>query len=383
MIYLDNLATTPCDPAVFAVMEPWFGHFYGNAGSLHEAGRRAEQAVEAAREQIAEALGVRHREIVFTSGATESNNLAIKGAVRFLRQHGDKRRRVITVATEHKCVLESVRALEDEGYEPVILPVERDGRLSPQTLRHALKAPPLLVSIMAANNETGVLHDLATLAPMVKEAGALLHVDMAQALGKIPVDLTQVDLASFSAHKLYGPKGVGALYVRHRPRVRLQPLLSGGGQERGLRSGTAPVPLIVGMGEAVQRAVPGREQEVASIRMLRDRLVAGIQARHPEVRITGEGAPRLPGVAHLCLPEGCWAQEVMDSSPDIACSTGSACSALSGAPSYVLESMGFSEAEARRSLRLSVGRFTSGDDIDCVVAQLSAVLDEKCAQRRL
>lgn len=377
MIYLDTLATTPCDPQVMAAMEPWFVQHFGNAGSVHHVGKDAECAVEQARDQVAEALGVRSREIIFTSGATESNNLAIKGAVRFLRAHGDERRQVVTVATEHKCVLESVRALKAEGFEPVILPVGGDGRLAPETLREALRGRPLLVSIMAANNETGVLHDLAVLAPLVKQAGALLHVDMAQAVGKIPVDLTYVDLASFSAHKLYGPKGVGALYVRYRPRVRLQPLVSGGGQERGLRSGTAPVPLLVGMGKAVQYAVQQRDDEAARLEYLRDRLVAGIQMRHPAVRVNGKAAPRLPGVANLCLPEGCVAVEVMACLPDLACSTGSACSASSGAPSYVLESMGLSGAEARRSLRLSVGRFTSEGEIDCAVAQLNAVLDQK------
>lgn len=381
MIYLDTLATTPCDPAVMAAMMPWFTQDFGNAGSLHEAGKKAEQAVEKARHAVAEALGRRSREILFTSGATESNNLAIKGAVRFLRAHGDTRRQVLTVATEHKCVLESVRALGAEGCEPVIVPVGADGRLAPEMLQKALRGRPLLVSIMAANNETGVLHDLATLAPLVKEAGALLHVDMAQAVGKVPVDLTHVDLASVSAHKLYGPKGVGALFVRHRPRVRLQPLLSGGGQERGLRSGTVPVPLVVGMGEAVQRAVSQREAEAPRMALLRDRLIEGVRARHPMVRVNGEAAPRLPGVANLCLPEGCQAANVMAKLPDIACSTGSACSAASGAPSYVLESMGLSEAEARRSLRLSVGRFTSEGEIDCAVAQLNAVLDEPCTGR--
>ena len=219
-------------------------------------GRKAEAAVEEARAQVGELIGAEAREIIFTSGATESNNIAIKGAARFAASMGDARRRIITVATEHKCVLESVADLAAEGFEPVFLPVGSDGLLDPDTLRHALQTPTLLVSIMAVNNETGVIQDLAGLASIAKQAGALIHSDLAQAVGKIPLDLAgwKVDLASISGHKLYGPKGVGALFVRRRPRVRLSPLFSGGGQERGLRSGTLPAPLIVGLGEACRLA---------------------------------------------------------------------------------------------------------------------------------
>ncbi|MXV43620.1 aminotransferase class V-fold PLP-dependent enzyme [Saccharibacter sp. 17.LH.SD] len=375
MIYLDYLATTPCDPVVVETMLPWFAQDFGNAGSLHAAGRKAQAAVEEARQSVASLLGVHEREIIFTSGATEANNMAIKGAARFLRQHGDSRRRVITVATEHKCVLEAVKDLEGEGFEPVILPVEGDGRLSPFVLAEALRDPPLLVSIMAANNETGVLHDMPSLAPLVKEAGSLLHVDMAQVAGKIPFDLSLVDLASLSSHKIYGPKGVGALYVRHRPRVRLQPLFSGGGQERGLRSGTLPVPLIVGFGYAAQLAHMKQSEESSRLSLLRDQLVQKLCDGYPECVVNGGAAPRLPGVVNLRLPKGFIARDVMAALPDIACSTGSACTAASGVPSYVLESMGLSEAEAQRSLRLSVGRFTSGNDIDDAVMQFRAVLD--------
>lgn len=265
VIYLDYLATTPCDPAVLEAMLPYFTQCFANAGSLHHPGRRAEGAVEQAREELADALGVSPQEVVWTSGATEANNLAIKGAVRFLKEQGDERRRIITVATEHKCVLEAVSSLTAEGFEPVILPVEPDGRLLPERLEEALKTPALLVSLMAANNETGVVQDLSRLTPLVRQAGALLHVDMAQMLGKLPFTLEGVDLASFSAHKIYGPKGVGALYVRRRPRVRLMPLLSGGGQERGLRSGTLPVPLIVGMGMAARLAVVGQADEATRL----------------------------------------------------------------------------------------------------------------------
>ncbi len=369
VIYLDYLATTPCDPAVLEAMLPYFTQRFANAGSLHHPGRRAEGAVEQAREELADALGVSPQEVVWTSGATEANNLAIKGAVRFLKEQGAERRRIITVATEHKCVLEAVSSLATEGFEPVILPVEPDGRLLPERLEEALKTPTLLVSIMAANNETGVVQDLSRLTPLVRQAGALLHVDMAQMLGKLPFTLEGVDLASFSAHKIYGPKGVGALYVRRRPRVRLMPLLSGGGQERGLRSGTLPVPLIVGMGMAARLAVVGQADEATRLAGLRDGLWQGMRQLFPVARCNGASAPRLPGVLNICLPDGPEVQQVMAAVPGVAFSAGSACSAASGAPSYVLKAMGLTDAEARRSLRLSVGRFTSAGDVECAVAR--------------
>ena len=369
VIYLDYLATTPCDPAVLEAMLPYFAQCFANAGSLHHPGRRAEGAVERAREELAAALGVSPQEVVWTSGATEANNLAIKGAVRFLKEQGDERRRIITVATEHKCVLEAVRSLASEGFEPVILPVEPDGHLLPERLEAALKTPTLLVSIMAANNETGVVQDLSRLTPLVRQAGALLHVDMAQMLGKLPFTLEGVDLASFSAHKIYGPKGVGALYVRRRPRVRLMPLLSGGGQERGLRSGTLPVPLIVGMGMAARLAVVGQADEATRLAGLRDGLWQGMRQLFPVARCNGASASRLPGVLNICLPDGPEVQQVMAAVPGVAFSAGSACSAASGAPSYVLKAMGLTDAEARRSLRLSVGRFTSAGDVECAVAR--------------
>ncbi|OOL17050.1 cysteine desulfurase [Bombella intestini] len=369
VIYLDYLATTPCDPAVVEAMLPWFMQHPANEGSLHVPGRRAEEAVEQARAELAAALHVSPQELIWTSGATESNNLAIKGAVRFLKEQGDKRRRIITVATEHKCVLESVRSLADEGFEPVILPVEPDGRLSPDCLEDALKTPALLVSIMAANNETGVVQDLASLIPLVKQAGALLHVDMAQMFGKLPCMLEGVDLASVSAHKIYGPKGIGALYVRRRPRVRLAPLFSGGGQERGMRSGTLPVPLIVGMGTAARLAVETQLAEADRLAGLRDRLWQGMRQLFPVVYLNGAPAPRLPGVLNICLPAGLEARQALALVPGVAFSSGSACSAASGAPSYVLKAMGLTDAEARRSLRLSVGRFTSAGDVECAVAR--------------
>ncbi len=251
-VYLDNQATTRCDPRVVETMLPWFTEQFGNPHSVeHVMGTEAEAAVEDARAQVAGLIGADPKELVFTSGATESNNIAIKGAARFAGSN--ERRRVVTVATEHKCVLESVADLAAEGFDPVFLPVRTDGLVDPDVLRSALEVPTLLVSIMAVNNETGVIQDIPTLAAIAKQAGALFHTDIAQAVGKIPLDLSgwKVDLASISGHKVYGPKGVGALYVRRRPRVRLTPLFSGGGQERGLRSGTLPAPLIVGLGRSL------------------------------------------------------------------------------------------------------------------------------------
>ena len=364
MIYLDYLSTTPCDPAVVAAMLPWFGEDFGNPHSVHGPGRKAAQAVERAREGVAGLLGVEAREIVFTSGATEANNLAIKGAARHLVRLGDPRRRIITVATEHKCVLESVRALAAEGFEAVVLGVDSDGRVDPEALREALKVPTLLVSIMAANNETGVLQDIPQLAALVKAAGALMHVDLAQMAGKMPVSLKDVDLASVSAHKMYGPKGIGALYVRRRPRVRLEALFSGGGQERGFRSGTLPTPLVVGFGVAAELAVANMADEAVRLGLLRDDLWVQLQNGLPGIALNGAGAPRLAGALNVCLPEGLRALDVLEACPDVAASTGSACTAAEIAPSYVLTAMGLSAQKASQCLRLSVGRSTSKADID-------------------
>jgi cysteine desulfurase len=257
LLYLDNHATTPVDPRVLAAMRPWWEDNFANPGSVeHAMGRAAEEAVEEARANIAALIGAEAREIVLTSGATEANNLAIKGAARFAAAQGSERRRIVTLATEHKCVLESVKSLEQEGFEPVFLPVDANGLADLDTLRAAVDDRTLLVSVMAVNNEIGVIQDLAAIGAVVKEAGALFHTDAAQAAGRIPLDVAEIqaDLLSLSAHKIYGPKGVGALYVRRRPRVRIAPLLSGGGQERGLRSGTLPAPLVVGFGEAARIA---------------------------------------------------------------------------------------------------------------------------------
>jgi cysteine desulfurase len=374
-VYLDNQATTRCDPRVLQVMLPWFSEHYGNPHSVeHVMGTEAEAAVEDARGQVAALLGADAKEIVFTSGATESNNIAIKGVARHAKRMGDPRRRVITVATEHKCVLESVRDLAEEGFEPVFLPVRPDGLLDPETLRAALaEQPTLLVSVMVVNNEIGVAQDILALAGIAKAAGALFHTDAAQASGKVPLELTRwkVDLASVSGHKLYGPKGVGALYVRRRPRVRLAPLFSGGGQERGLRSGTLPAPLIVGLGEACRLAQQEMADEAVRIGSLRARLADRLVADIPDVVINGSLSSRIAGNLNLTFPAVSAAQ-LMARVPDLCVSTGSACSSAAIEPSYVLRALGLDDDAASRSLRIGIGRFTSTADIDYAAAALAA-----------
>ena len=373
-VYLDNQATTRCDPRVLQAMLPWFTEQYGNPHSAeHIMGTTAEAAVEEARAHIASLLGADPREIVLTSGATESNIIAIKGAARFARSMGSDRKRIVTVATEHKCVLESVLDLRDDGFEPVILPVGADGLLDPDTLREALTVPTLLVSVMAVNNEIGVVQDIRGLAAIAKDAGALFHTDIAQATGKIPLDLTgwRVDLASVSGHKLYGPKGIGALFVRRRPRARIAPLFSGGGQERGLRSGTLATPLIVGLGEACRLAAMEMATDDARIANLRTRLLERLNRDIPGIAINGSLASRIAGNLNLTFP-ATTAADLMARVPDLCVSTGSACSSAEVEPSYVLGALGLSDEAASRTLRIGIGRFTSAADIDYAAAALAA-----------
>ena len=373
-VYLDNQATTRCDPRVVSAMLPWFTEHYGTPHSVeHVMGTEAEAAVEDARGRVAALIGVDAKELVFTSGATESNNIAIKGAARHALRSGNERRRIVTVATEHKCVLESVADLTEEGFEPVFLPVRPDGLLDSDALREALTAPTLLVSIMAVNNEIGVVQDIPTLAAIAKQAGALFHTDVAQATGKIPLDLTgwKVDLASISGHKIYGPKGVGALYVRRRPRVRLAPLFSGGGQERGLRSGTLPTPLIVGFGEACRLAESEMAEEARRLTALRERLLGRLHTDIPELQVNGSEQARIPGNLNLTFPRA-MAADLMARVPDLCVSTGSACSSAAIEPSYVLRAIGLADEAAARTLRIGMGRFTSAADIDYAAAALAA-----------
>jgi len=373
-VYLDNQATTRCDPRVVAAMLPWFTEHYGNPHSVeHVMGTEAEAAVEDARVRVATLIGADAKELVFTSGATESNNIAIKGAARFALRAGNERRRIVTLATEHKCVLESVADLAEEGFDAVFLPVRPDGLLDLDVLRAALEVPTLLVSVMTVNNEIGVVQDIPTLAGIAKQAGALFHTDIAQATGKIRLDVTgwKVDLASISGHKIYGPKGVGALYVRRRPRVRLAPLFSGGGQERGLRSGTLPAPLIVGLGEACRLAEAEMADETQRVANLRDSLLNLLSGTIPGIVVNGSMEARIPGNLNLTFPAAT-AADLMARVPDLCVSTGSACSSASIEPSYVLRALGLSDDAASRTLRIGIGRFTSPADIDYAAAALAA-----------
>jgi len=373
-VYLDHQATTPCDPRVLEAMLPWFTERFGNPHSAdHRMGREALDAVEEARGHIAALIGADPREIVLTSGATESNNLAIKGAARFAAAQGSPRRRIVTVATEHRCVLESVADLAAEGFEPVVLPVLADGLLDLDRLAAAVDDRTLLVSVMAVNNEIGVVQDLAAIAALARAAGALFHTDAAQGAGKIPLDVAAagIDLASISGHKLCGPKGVGALYVRRRPRARLAPLFSGGGQERGLRSGTLATPLVVGLGEACRIAAREREAEAARIAALRERLWSGLARAIPGVALNGSATARIPGNLNVTFPAAT-AEALIRACPDLCVSTGSACSSAEVEPSHVLTALGLPAEAAARTLRLGLGRFTSEADVDYAVAALAA-----------
>ncbi len=364
-IYLDYHATTPVDPRVLQAMLPYFVEDYGNASSKsHAFGWRAEEAVEAARAQVARLVGASPKEIVWTSGATESDNLAIKGAAQFYREKG---KHLVTVKTEHKAVLDSMHALERQGFEVTFLDVEKDGRLDPARLRAALREDTILVSVMHANNEIGVVHPVDEIGRITREAGVLFHCDAVQSAGKIPfdVDAANVDLASLSAHKLYGPKGMGALYVRRKPRVRLVAQMDGGGHERGFRSGTLNVPGIVGFGKAAELALAERDVEAARVLALREKLRKGLAAQLDLLTVNGSLEHRLPGNLNVSFAyvEG---EALMMAIKDVAVSSGSACTSASLEPSYVLRAMGVSEDLAHSSIRFGLGRFTTEEEIDYV-----------------
>ena len=371
-VYLDYQATTPCDPRVLQAMLPWFTEKFGNPHSVtHPYGREAEAAVEQARAQLASIINADPREIVFTSGATEANNLAVKGALRFHRQFGKDH--VVALATEHKCVIESCRALEAEGFRATYLPVEPSGLVDLERLERALDKGTVLVSVMAAHNKIGVIQPLAEIGALCRKHGVMFHSDAAQAVGKIPIDVDAmgIDLMSISGHKIYGPKGIGALYVRRRPRARIAPLIDGGGQERGLRSGTLPTPLCVGIGEAAALAQAELGAESQRLLGLRQRLLAGIMRNLPQTRLNGDAEHRLPGSLNLSFP-GIPAPALMEACPGLALSTGSACTAAEIEPSFVLRALGLPDALAAASLRIGLGRFTTADEVDYAVETLTA-----------
>jgi len=369
-IYLDNHATTPVDQRVLEAMLPWFSERFGNPSSeSHSLGWEAAEAVDVARAQVAAALGADPKEIVFTSGATESNNIAIKGVARFYR---DKRDHVITLATEHKCVLESCRRLEREGFEITVLPVDSGGLIDLDAFSAALTPRTVLASVMAANNEIGVLQPMAELGRLCRQNGTFLHTDAAQAVAKIPLDVEamNIDLLSISGHKIYGPKGIGVLYVRRRPRVRIDPLMDGGGQERGIRSGTLATPLIVALGEACALGAAGLSEEAPRLVALRDRLYEGLCAGLEGVHLNGAaGDQRLPGNLNVSL-EGVEAGALMAAVDDVALSSGSACTSASIEPSYVLRATGSSDELAFGSIRFGLGRWTSLSEVDYAVERV-------------
>ena len=386
-IYLDNQSSTPLDPRVLESMLPYFTEHFGNPHSeSHVYGTNAAAAVERARAEVAALVGADPREIVFTSGATESNNLALKGAAHFAREHptaGPVRNHIVTLATEHKCVLESCRALEREGFSVTCLPVEKSGLVALDALAEAVGERTLLVSVMAAHNEVGVLQPLAEIARLAHETGAIFHTDAAQAAGKVPLDVAAmgVDLMSISGHKIYGPKGVGALYIRRRPRVRLVPLIDGGGQERGLRSGTLPTPLCVGLGRAATIAGAEMAEEASRLLRLRQRLSDGLMRRVPGLVLNGDPERRLPGSLNFTFP-GLTAPDLIEACPGIAISTGSACTSAAVEPSYVLRAMGLSDEEANGSIRLGLGRFTTAAEVDFAIDALADAAGRLASSRR-
>jgi cysteine desulfurase len=371
-VYLDYAATTPVDRRVAAKMIPYLSDFYGNPASRsHAYGWAADEAVELAREQVCALIGADPREIVWTSGATESNNLAIKGAAHFYKGKG---KHLVTVSTEHKAVLDSMRELEREGFEVTVLPVLPSGLLDLDLFAATLRPDTLLASVMFVNNETGVIQDVAAIGAICRAKGVLFHVDAAQAAGKVAMDVETlpIDMMSLSAHKIYGPKGIGALYVRRKPRVRIEAQMHGGGHERGMRSGTLATHQIVGMGEAfwlAHKCMAGDNQRIAS---LRDRLWAGL-SQMDEVVLNGDEKSRAVQYlnASFNYVEG---ESLLMGIKGVAVSSGSACTSASLEPSYVLRAMGRSDELAHSSVRFSIGRFTTAEDIDFTIAQVTEVV---------
>jgi cysteine desulfurase len=367
-IYLDYGATTPCDPRVVDAMIPWLREHFGNPASRsHAWGWEAEAAVEKAREDVAALIGADPREIVWTSGATESNNLAIKGAAHFYKSRG---KHLITVKTEHKAVLDTMRELERQGFEVTYLDVQEDGMLSMDALKAAIRPDTILISVMFVNNEIGVIQDIPGIGALCREKGIIFHVDAAQATGKVAIDMATlpVDLMSLASHKTYGPKGIGALYVRRKPRIRLEAQMHGGGHERGMRSGTLPTHQCVGMGEAFRLAKLEMDQDNAKARALHDRLINGLKDME-QVFLNGHATQRVPQNINMSFNfvEG---ESLIMGIKGLAVSSGSACTSASLEPSYVLRALGRSDELAHSSLRMTIGRWTTEAEIDEAIATI-------------
>ena len=373
-IYMDNHATTPVDPRVLDAMMPYFTDKFGNAASRnHSFGWAGEEAIENARGQIASLIGATAKEIIFTSGATESDNLMIKGVAEMYREKGNH---IITQAIEHKAVLDTCKRLEKYGYEVTYLPVQKDGRVDPEDVRKAITPKTILITIMYANNEIGVINPMAEIGKIAKEHGVLFAVDGVQAVGKIPVDVQKdnIDLLALSGHKIYGPKGVGALYVRRRnPRVQLSAIIDGGGHERGMRSGTLNVPGIAGLGKACEICQQEMPQESVRLRGLRDRLRSGLEAKLDEVFINGSIEHRLPNNLNMSFAyvEG---ESLLMGINDVAVSSGSACTSATLEPSYVLKALGVGEDLAHTSIRFGLGRFNTQEEVDYVTDKMVQVV---------
>jgi len=373
-IYMDNHATTPLDPRVLEAMMPYLTNRFGNAASRnHSFGWEAEEAVDQARKEIAALIGADAREIVITSGATESDNLAIKGVAWMYREKGDH---IITAVTEHKAILDTCKHLEKDGFRVTFLPVDNKGFVDLDDIRRAITDKTILISIMTANNEVGVVQDIKAIGKIARERGVLFHTDAVQAAGKIPFNVNEmnVDIASLSAHKFYGPKGVGALYVRRRnPRVLLTPIIDGGGHERGMRSGTLNVPGIVGLGKAAQIAREDLAKESAEMFRLREKLRTTLERELDEIYINGDLQKRLPGNLNMSFAyvEG---ESLLMGINDIAVSSGSACTSASLEPSYVLKALGVGEDLAHTSIRFGIGRFNTEEEVDYVAGRVTEVV---------
>ena len=363
-VYLDNQATTPLDPKVFSAMEPWFTEKFGNASSRnHTYGWEAEEAVEIARESVAATIGALPKEIIFTSGATEANNIALQGVA---KKYQDQGKHIITVKTEHKAVMDVCQHLSKDGFDITYLPIDKDGILDLNKFEDVIRDDTILASIMHVNNEIGVIQPIKELGAICKNKGIIFHVDAAQSMGKLSINVDDmgIDLLSISAHKLYGPKGVGALYVRRKnPRVQLQPIMFGGGHERGIRSGTLPVPNIVGLGKACDIAADVMIEENLRISQLRDTLLKGIRAENPNASINGCMEHRVAGNLNMSFP-GANNEAIIAAVPDIAISSGSACTTSTMEPSHVLLALGMSKNEVYSSLRFGIGRFNTEKDVE-------------------
>lgn len=365
-VYLDYQATTPLDPRVLEVMMPYFTEKFGNPHSRsHQYGWEAESACDEAREKIAKLINADAKDIIFTSGATESNNMAIKGVAKF---YGDKKNHIITVQTEHKCVIDACRHLEQEGFTVTYLPVDNKGLINLEQLKEAITDKTLLVSVMAINNEIGVIQPIREIGKICRENGVFFHTDAAQAFGKIPLDVEadNIDLISISGHKIYGPKGIGALYIRRKPRVRMEPLINGGGQERGFRSGTLATPLVVGLGEAARIAGEEMHKDFEHVKCLHDKFYREIVQNIKDVFLNGDETKRYPANLNLSFAyiEG---ESMIMAIKDLAVSSGSACTSASLEPSYVLRALGVDEELAHTSIRFGFGRFTTDEEVDFAI----------------